>query len=220
MSDLPEACADLAEWLPHAQALTAVPDTQPAPAHSQHAVSAPPWNAPAATVVLDAVEGARRIESAFREQVTGRPSGPRPASGTGRTIHAITQLAFALPPCPPPEFDQNGKRKLCPCGYCQAVRDVNGWVTRVLELPPVDLVQRPRRLRAPCPYCGARMLMWRPGDGRGPGRVTCLRVGVCRDANGDHPEGKVERGKASNLVAVWWNDGLVQHPVDAETETG
>jgi hypothetical protein len=197
---LGEACADLAEWLPHAQALTAVPDTQPVPAHSQHAVSAPPWNAPAAAVVLDAIEGVRRIESAFRQQVTGRPSGPRPASGTGRTIHAITQLAFAVPPE----------------DAAEAARRIDGWVTRVLELPPVDKVQRPRRLRAPCPYCGAKGLMWRPGDGRGPGRVTCLRVGVCRDANGDHPEGKVERGKASGMVAVWWNDGTVQHPIDAE----
>src|SRR5258708_27365563 len=159
---LADACAELAAWLPAAEALITAPDTQGSTGRGQPS-SRPPWNAAAAMALLDAAEGARRLEASWR---SGRL---RPSSATGAVLASIVRLSYAVT-----EGDQH-----------QAVALVGRWTTQILQLAAVDREERPQRVAAMCPYCHFGMLRVFPRSGR----AACLRgAGACQDANGNRSE--------------------------------
>ncbi len=79
MTALADACAELAAWLPAAEALITAPDAQGSAGRGQPS-SRPPWNAAAAMALLDAAEGARQLEASWRSGVL------RPYSATGAVL--------------------------------------------------------------------------------------------------------------------------------------
>jgi len=195
---LAEACAELATWLPHAQALTTIPDTDGTTGHAQPS-SRPPWNSAAADALLDAVEGARQLEAAWRS------GHRRPPAATGAVLASITRLSYGLPDCPPREYDQRGRPKPCRCQRCEAMRSFARWTTAILQLAAVDREERPQRVPSPCPYCGFGMLRVYPRSGR----VACLAAPTCTDSNGNPPVGHVDRSALDGTPLVRWGDGLV-----------
>ena len=182
MTALADACADLARALPQAQALTTIPDTTPATGRTRPA-SRPPWNPQAAMVLLDALEGARQLEAAWRN----RPR--RPMAHTGATLASIIRLA--------PAEDEDEQH--------HALVLITRWTTAILQLPAVDVEERPQRVQADCPYCHFAMLRVYPRSGR----VTCLRFGVCEDGDGNHPAGLAGRSVLDGTPQIAWQDGLV-----------
>ena len=188
MADLAEACGELARWLPAAQALTAIPDADGSTGRAQPS-SRPPWNAPAAAALYDALEGTRQIEAAWRSEAARRPVPPLPVSAMGMVLASLQRLADSVP--------QASRR--------DAAARMGRWVTAILQLAAVDEAERPQRVDAACPYCGFAMLRLYPRAMR----VTCLRAGACADSDGNHPVGHVTRGRVSGDTEVAWNDGLV-----------
>lgn len=188
MTDLAQACADLAAWLPHAEDLVTEPDADGSTGRSAPA-SRPPWNAAAANAVFDVHAGVRELEQTMRYLVTGtliRRGGSDAA--TAAALAAIPALAEALPAA----------------AATAAARQVERWVTEILQLPAIDQEDRPVRVMAPCPYCRMAMLRVYPRSGR----VTCLRYGACADSDGRHPIGDIGRG-IDGTPRVLWHDGLV-----------
>lgn len=187
---LAEACDQLAAWLPAAHALTAEPDVTGTTGHGRPS-SRPPWNPSAASVTLDVHEGVRRIEDALRYEA-GLPVRHRggAASGTGKAIHAITQLSHTA------DSHSAGEH----------ARAIIRWTVTIRQLPAIDDLPRWQRVAAMCPYCGFGMLRVAPRSGT----VTCLRVGSCADHDGNHPVGRLEVGTVSAEPYLVWADGLVQ----------
>jgi hypothetical protein len=187
---LADACGQLAEWLPRAQALTAEPDTIATMGHAQPS-SRPPWNPAAATIVYDVHEGVRRLEDALRTEA-GLPERHRGGSGhnTGRAITAIGQLSY--------QADRSSATT--------AARTITRWVITIRQLPAIDDTPRWHRIPAICPYCGHGMLRVAPRSGT----VTCLRHGVCYDRDGNHPIGRLEVGMVSAEPYLIWADGTIQ----------
>jgi hypothetical protein len=179
---LEECVGELEYWLPRAQALTHIPDTTPSPGRARPA-SKPPWNSSAAMAVLDAAEGARQLEAAWR---AGRL---RPISATGAVLASLVRLSYAAGT----SEEQH------------AAVLIARWTTAILELPAIDREEPPRRITWPCPYCGFRMVMLYPREGR----VTCLRRGACYDADGQHPTGLAGKSRMNGEPQVLWRDGLV-----------
>lgn len=201
---LAEHCADLARLLPAAAALITEPDEDGTAGSSQPGTR-PPWNSAAAAAVMDAHEGIRRLEASMRRDVTGR-TGPKRGGSDANTmaaLRAIEALAYGIPERHDEEFDEDGKRKPCRCPHCSAARILDRWARQIAELPAVDEAERPQKISAPCPYCKFPMLRVFPRSGR----VTCLRMGACFDADGRHPVGTMEVGRLSPQVR--WQDGLV-----------
>lgn len=188
MTALAEACADLAAALPRAQALTAIPDTDGTTSRGQPS-SRPPWNPAAAAALLDALEGARRLEAAWRSEAAGRPVPRRPMAMTGLVLKSLLRLA---------ESAGDGEER-------QAVILLARWTTAILQLPAVDTEERPQRVAWPCPYCGFSMMRLFPRDGV----VTCLRYGACADADGNHPRGRADWNRITGDAEIAWQDGLV-----------
>jgi hypothetical protein len=198
MTALPEACAALAARLPLAAALTAEPDVGGRePCHSQLG-SRPPWNAAAAHALLDAHEGARRLEATLRYAVTGRP-GRRRGGSTANTylaLDAVASLGHGVP-----EEDAH-----------RAARYVDRLARPIDQLPPVDLLEPCQKVSGvACRYCGTQMLRLFPRSGR----VTCLRYGACWDANGQHPEGLLSQS-VNGEAMIAWADGTNEY---AQLET-
>jgi len=189
MSDLDDALADLAAWLPRAQALTAIPDTAPANGTRSQPGSRPPWNAAAANALYDALEGIRRLETSLRWEVTGRDAPPPHLSHAGPTLAAIGSLAEAI--------DERDRSR--------AAAYLVKLTTPVLQLAAVDEEERPQRVPAPCPYCGFVMLRVYPRSGR----VACVRAGACADSDGNTPQGRAGRSPMDGTPRIEWNDGLV-----------
>jgi hypothetical protein len=188
VTELADACAELREALPLAEALITAPDADGTAGRCQPS-SRPPWNQAAAAALLDAVDGARRLEATWRSDAAGRMVVVRPASAMGSVLASLQRLAERVP---------------------QASRDeaatwLFGRVTVIKQLPAVDQAERPQEVVAPCPYCGYTMMRLYPRSGR----VTCLRFGACADADGAHPVGHVTRNRLSGDAEVAWNDGLV-----------
>lgn len=188
MSALADACAELAVWLPAAEALITAPDVQGCAGRGQPS-SRPPWNSQAAAALLDALEGTRQLEAAWRSGAAGRPVTLRPMSGTGGTLASLLRLA---------ERAGDGEQR-------QAVILVTRWTTAILQLPAVDEAERPQRVQAACPYCGFAMLRVFPRSGR----VACLRGGVCADGDGNPPQGHARRSRFDGTPQIEWEDGLV-----------
>jgi hypothetical protein len=188
MTELAEACAAIAAWLPAARALTAEPDTDGTTGTGQPG-SRPPWNSAAANAAMDAHEGVRRLEASLRLAVNGH-TGPRRGGSDDATTAAIAAI-------------ENLGQAVTVRAMAQAARILDRWTRQIRELPAIDQAEPWRRLRAPCPYCGFAMLRVRPRSGE----ITCLRYGACTDTDGHHPKGTMEAGRLGWQVR--WNDGLV-----------
>lgn len=196
-ADLAQSCADLRHWLPVAQALITEPDTDGTTAGGKPG-SSPPWNPSAATAAMDAHEGLRRLEASLRYAVTGHPGTRRGGSdaNTAQAIAAIENLGEAV----------------TVAASVQAARILDAWSRQIQQLPAIDEAERWQRVAgAACPYCGNTMLRLSPRAGR----VTCLRFGVCLDADGKHPVGFVQQGLDGEPM-VAWADGLVQYGTAGE----
>src|SRR5258708_4888575 len=168
---LADACAELAAWLPAAEALITTPDTQGSTGRGQPS-SRPPWNAAAAMALLDALEGAGRLEA------SGRSGVLRPSPATGAVLQSIVRLPYGLPDCPPAVNDEQNRPLPCRCERCSAAWDISRWTTAILYLPAVDEEERPQKIPGTCPYCGFQMLRAYVRAKR----VACLRgAGACQD---------------------------------------
>lgn len=188
MTDLAASCGELAALLPVAAALIAQPDAD-GTAGSGQPGSMPPWNSAAAAAFTDAHEGIRRLEASLRLEVAGHP-GPRRGGSDASTMAALKAI----------EHLGHG---VSLAAMADAARFLARWSRQIRELPAVDEAERAQRITAPCPYCHFPMLRVFPRSGR----VTCLRVGACFDADERHPVGTMEVGRLS--AQVRWNDGLV-----------
>ncbi len=200
--DLRKRIAELEPALCAAQALTTQPDADGSRGRGQPS-SRPPWNSQAAHALLDAVEGARRLEAAWRS------GHRRPVSATGAVLASIVRLSCGLPDCPPREYDQQGRPLPCRCQRCEAVRAVTRWTVAIWRLPAVGRAETPLRLVVPCPYCEYRMMCAYPVSGR----VACLRgagdAPSCLDSDGNPPTGLMGRSQMDGTPGVFWADGLV-----------
>jgi hypothetical protein len=192
VTSLPEACADLAAWLPAAALLLAEPDAGGARGGGKPG-STPPWNAQVANAVFDAKALVRDTEQLFRLIVTGRSGEQRSWSdaSTAEALKAIERLAAAVP-------DYYARR---------AARDLDGCVTAILRLTPIDEAELPQKWQYACPYCQFAMVRVFPRAGR----IACLRgyAGGCTDADGNAPCGQVGRSQLDGSPQIRWQDGLV-----------
>ena len=182
MTTVDDACAELRDILPEAQARTHIPDTDGTTTRAAPS-SKPPWNAAVTETLLTAVEGIRQLEASWR---TGQPHA---IAHTGATIASVTRLAHAQP-----DTEQR-----------QAVVLITRWTTAILQLAPIDQAERPQRVQATCPYCGFGMMCLYPRSGR----VTCLRYGTCQDSDGQHPVGFADRNRLTATPEIVWRDGLI-----------
>jgi len=192
MTALPEACTAIAAWLPQAAELTAQPDADGSSGHGQPG-SRPPWNAAAANAHLDAHEGLRRLEAAMRRAVTGHPGIRRGGSdaNTAEAIKAIEHLGAGM----------------TAAAAAEAARILDRWSLAVQQLAAIDEAERWLKVSGvACPYCGYPMLRMSPRSGR----VTCMHFGACFDADGNHPQGQVDRSVGGDPM-VSWADGLCQY---------
>lgn len=188
MTPLAEACADFSEAVPLAEALIHIPDTDGSSGRGQPA-SRPPWNPAAATALLDALEGARQLEQAWRSQAAGRPVPRRAMAHTGTVLASLLRLAEAVS-----DSEQR-----------EAIVFFTRSVTTIYQLPAVDREERPQRVDWPCPYCGFAMMRLFPRDGV----ITCLRYGACFDTDDNHPRGRADWNRITGDAEIAWNDGLV-----------
>lgn len=157
--------------------------------------SPPPWNAEAAAVLLDIHEGARRLEAALRQAVTGRLGERRGASdaNTRAALRSIVRLVEGL--------DEDAAR--------DAARTVARWVTAARQLRDIDeadrwepLPRQPGMLPPACDYCRAYSLRWN----RRSGEVRCCTPD-CRDEDGQRPVARMEIGRFTGQAALVWRDG-------------
>ena len=185
---LAASCGELAALLTAAAALIAQPDAD-GTAGSRQPASMQPWNSAAAAAILDAHEGIRRLEASLRLQVAGHP-GPRRGSSDANTMAALKAI-------------ENLGHGTNAAAITEAARILARWSRQIRELPAVDEAEPWRSIPAACPYCGHAMLRVAARSGQ----VTCLRYGVCMDADGRHPVGTVENGRLGPCVI--WSDGLV-----------
>jgi hypothetical protein len=187
-----EQCADLRRLLPAAAAVLAEPDADGTASRGGVPGTRPPWNAAAASALLDAHEGVRRLEASMRRDVTGH-TGPKRGGSDANTIaaiKAIEALAHAV-----------GDDAAADAG-----RILERWSRRIRELPAVDESQPWRKMPGvQCPYCGFPML-WVQARA---GRVACLRGGACLDGDGRHPIGRLDVSRLTGDPLIQWADGLV-----------
>lgn len=187
-ADLGASCADLAALLPAAADLITQADADGTAGTGQPG-SRPPWNSAAAHAVMDAHEGVRRLEASLRLEVAGH-TGPKRGGSDANTMDALRAI----------EALGHGVTE---DDAAMAARIISRWARAIRELPAVDEAERAQKITAPCPYCHFPMLRFFPRSGR----VTCLRYGVCFDADEKHPVGTMEVGRLG--AQVRWNDGLV-----------
>jgi hypothetical protein len=205
-----EACGLLAGYMGTLERLVAEPATRAGTGSTSYvsvrvAETPEPWNAPAGRALMDAHEGARRLEAVLRYALNGHP-GQRRGGSTGNTLaalDAIPRLAAGL--------DADAE--------ALAARIVERWVNEARSVPAIDEAQRWRYVRGrACPYCGCWTLkVLLDAAGRPAGHVEChSHPSVrCADGNGLRPAaamGTDERGRA----ALMWADGRVETAPDLE----
>lgn len=154
-----------------------------------------PWNGAVAAVLLDIHEGARRLEAALRQAVTGRLGERRGASdaNTRAALRSIVRLAEGL-----------GED-----AASYAARTVARWVRAAQQLRDIDqadrwdpLPRQPGMLPPACDYCQTYSLRWN----RRSGEVRCCNPD-CRDEDGRRPVARMEIGRYSGQAALVWRDG-------------
>jgi hypothetical protein len=190
VTDLAEVCAELRRWLPAAALLLTEPDADGSTGTGQPG-SSPPWNSSAANAYFDAHALIRETEQLFRMIISHHGGDDRSwsAGSTSRALAAIERLGSVLP------RDR----------VSRAARELTGAVTAILQLAAVDEAERAQRVTAECPYCKFGMMRVFPRSGT----VTCLRMGACTDADGNHPLGIMGRSQLDGAPRVTWQDGLV-----------
>jgi hypothetical protein len=188
VTDVREACAELARCLPIAQALITLPDDDGTTGAARPA-SRFPGNPAAFNAAQDAHAGVRRVEAALRAEVTGHTL--RRGGSDGNTAAALDAIAaFAV--------------AVTSQAASEATRQLVRFAVAIQQLPAVDVAERWQRLAAKCPYCGFMMLRVAPRSGR----VACLRGGLaCFDSEGMAPTGTAGMGRLGPCVT--WRDGLV-----------
>jgi hypothetical protein len=200
----------LAESLPRAQAVTAIPDVQTMAMISapDTAESCPPWNGPAEDVVTTAAAGIREVERELRTEITGHPGRVRGGSGgnTGASIGATAKLATQLPGhvhCP-----HTPRCARCCCLTCRTAAKVGAWVTSARLLPAIDEAARwvPIPGDPPCPYCATPSL--RHAARAGSSVVACHNPG-CADSDGQQPAATAGHSPRDGTPSLLWRDGLV-----------
>jgi hypothetical protein len=160
--------------------------------------SQPPWNAPAAYLVLELHSTARRIEDDLRLCLN---MGWRPRGGDdGNTLlalDAVLHLAQAVD-------DQ---------AIADPARTLGGWCTRAqVALGERDLPQRlPREVgqtEARCPYCARLSLrFWATA-----GEVRCVNP-ECVDESYHHPVARMDYSPVTQGWVLAWRDGSVGLPM-------
>jgi hypothetical protein len=121
-----------------------------------------PWDAPVGRALMDAHEGARRLEAVLRYTLNGHP-GPRRGGSTGNTtaaLAAITNLAAGLP--------QDVEDA--------TIRMLNRWIGAAQAVAAIDEAERWRPVpQRPCPYCRCYFLrVLIDSRGQPAGRVGCF----------------------------------------------
>jgi hypothetical protein len=208
-----EACGLLAGYMGTLERLVAEPATRGGTGSTGYvsvrvAETPEPWNAPAGRALMDAHEGARRLEAVLRYALHGHP-GQRRGGSTGNTLaalDAIPRLAAGL--------DTDAE--------ALAARIVERWVNEARSVPAIDEAQRWRYVQGRrCPYCKCGSLKVALDARNQPaGRVECHShpsVG-CRDGNGRRPAatmGTSGRGEPE----LRWDDGLTETVPDLTVET-
>jgi hypothetical protein len=203
-----EACDLLAGYMTILERLVAEPAVRDATAGYtavRLAETPEPWNAPAGRALMDAHEGARRLEAALRYVQSGHP-GPRRGGSPGNTmaaLAAIPKLAAGL--------DEDGE--------AAAARLVERWVSQARAVPAIDEAQQWRYVPGRrCPYCTLYTLKVLLDDrGRPAGRIECHSHPsvACRDGNGMRPSaamGTNDRG----VPELQWADGLTETAPDLD----
>lgn len=198
-----EACDLLAGYLPRLELLVAEPSaTQNAAAgmSPRPADTPEPWDAPAGRALMDAHEGARRLEAVLKYMVAGHP-GVRRGGSTGNTMAALT----AIPRLAAGLSTDAGDA---------AVRALNRWIGEAEALTAIDKARHWRTLPRPrtCPRCGCWFLK-ADMDAR-PVTVTCFTIG-CQDRNGLRPVATMGTDAAGRPVLAW-ADGLTETVPDLD----
>ena len=160
-----EACALLSGYMGTLELLVAEPSSaqdaaagmSPRPADTPE-----PWDAPAGRALMDAHEGARRLEAVLRYTLNGHP-GPRRGGSAGNTLaalDAIPRLAAGL--------DEDVEDA--------TIRVLHRWIGAAQAVAAIDEAERWRPVpQRPCPYCRCYFLkvMIDP-RGQPAGRVGCF----------------------------------------------
>ena len=159
-----EACVLLGGYLPVLERLVAEPSsTQDASAgmSPRPADSPEPWDAAAGRALMDAHEGARRLEAAIRYAVTGHPGYRRGGSpgNTAAALAAIPKLAAGL--------DEEAE--------AAAARVLERWAAAAACVPAIDEAEQWRWVQArACPRCGCYSLRVLLDAAKRPGgRIEC-----------------------------------------------
>ncbi len=195
MTPISGILADLEQCLPHAAALTAIPDTDGSHGRSGKPGSRPPWNPAAAAALYGALAQIADTVTGFRFHATGK-SGPRPApSATGTALRAIERLSHAVPH----ERVREAAHGLSRC------------VVVIRQLPARDEAEVWEKLRAGpdgarpvCPHCGTPNLRVAVRAGL----VACVLPG-CQDGHGNRPVASMSLGTVSGAPMVVGADGAV-----------
>lgn len=213
MTQLREACQDLASWLAIAETLAAIPDIQPSARSGGKPGTRMPGNVAALHAIMDAHAGVRDLEVTFRLQVTGvlRERG----GSHGNTIvalEALPDLAGAVDVQHRYETDGQGRRKPCKCQHCEALRGLTRWALAIQQLPAVDTAPRwipirpgPDGLPPKCPWCETFSLRLSVEYGE----IRCVYPG-CKDDDGNRPQARLEISRVSGQAVLAWKSGLVQ----------
>jgi len=154
-----------------------------------------PWHADAASVLMDAHEGVRRLEASIRRDVAGHLGARRGSSAlnTAQALRAIAALANAL-------NDDDAHH---------AARILRIWVSQARQIRDIDLepswAPLPSVPGAPppaCPYCATYGLRF----ARLSGAVRCCNP-RCRDTRDQRPYGLIEQGKYTGRAMLVFADG-------------
>ena len=190
MTDLADACHELATWLPHAHALIHLPDHDGTRTRGKPGTR-PPGNWAVLAFTIDTAHALRHAEDTLRER-QGLPIRHRGAShrNTGLALDAIASLSHTA----------DHKTAL------DVRRDLTSRALRIRRLPAKDDALTWRRIRsATCPYCGHPPLRVAPKAGL----VTCIRTGSCFDRDGRHPIGEMGPSGLNGDPQVYWRDGTI-----------
>ena len=160
-----EACDLLAGLMPRLERLLAEPSStqnaavgmSPRPADTPE-----PWDAPAGRALMDAHEGARRLEAVLKYMVAGHPGRRRGGStlNTHIALDAIPRLAAGLP----------GN------AGANAVRYLEHLIDEARAVAAIDEAERWRPVPSrACPYCRCYFLkVLEDARGQPAGRVGCF----------------------------------------------
>jgi hypothetical protein len=213
VTELADACQELAGWLAIAETLAAIPDIQPSARPSGRPGTRMPGNVAVLHAIMDAHAGIRDLEADFRMRVTGvmRERGGSDGNTTV-ALEALPNLAGAVDVHHQRDEDEQGRRKPCRCVHCDALRQLGHWAMTIQRLPAVDTVPRwipirpgPDGLPPVCPWCKTFSLRLSVELG-----VICCVFPGCKDDDGNRPQAHLDISRVSGQPVLAWKSGLVQ----------